>query len=62
MTTFGGYKGSVTASMGVASYNAGTVAPDALLKRADEAVYAAKHQGRNRCIPASTLEEKRDAA
>ncbi|MDF1839135.1 MAG: diguanylate cyclase [Planctomycetota bacterium] len=62
VTEFGGYKGSVTASMGIASYNAGIVAPDELLKRADEAVYAAKHQGRNRCIPASTLEAKRDAA
>lgn len=39
-------RGSV--SVGVATREEGVVDIDALLKRADEAVYAAKHQGRNR--------------
>ncbi len=62
VTEFGSYKGSVTASMGVASFCSGSMAPSELLKRADEAVYAAKHQGRNRCIPASSLNVAKDAA
>ncbi|MCA9003309.1 MAG: GGDEF domain-containing protein, partial [Planctomycetes bacterium] len=62
VTKFGKYEGAVTASMGVASFYLGMTEPGELLKQADDAVYAAKHQGRNRCIPASSLAEKRDAA
>ncbi|MBS1963501.1 MAG: sensor domain-containing diguanylate cyclase [Bdellovibrionales bacterium] len=39
--------GRVTASIGVAAYEAG-VAPDVVLKRADEALYESKQGGRNR--------------
>jgi diguanylate cyclase (GGDEF)-like protein len=38
----------VTFSAGVASFPAHGLAPDALLRAADEAVYAAKEHGRNR--------------
>ena len=62
VTAFGGYKGAVTASLGVASFSSGSMAPSELLKKADEAVYAAKHQGRNRCVAASSLTPARDAA
>jgi diguanylate cyclase (GGDEF)-like protein len=43
----------VTASMGVASLGPGTSTSDALLRLADEALYAAKHGGRNRVVVAS---------
>jgi two-component system cell cycle response regulator len=41
---------TVTISIGVAASLAGEVRPDALLKRADEAMYEAKAMGRNRVI------------
>ncbi|MCP5021108.1 MAG: diguanylate cyclase [bacterium] len=62
VTEFGQYRGAVTASMGVASFCSGSMAPSDLLKRADEAVYAAKDQGRNRCVLASSLNAAKDAA
>lgn len=37
-----------TVSIGIATMDAGTGSVDALLKRADQALYAAKHGGRNR--------------
>jgi len=37
----------VTASIGVASCNDDDTDPDAVLARADHALYAAKHAGRN---------------
>jgi diguanylate cyclase (GGDEF)-like protein len=40
----------VTVSMGVAIYRAGDDAKGGLFKRADEYLYAAKHQGRNRVV------------
>lgn len=40
----------VTVSMGVAIYRAGGDAKGGLFKRADENLYAAKHQGRNRVV------------
>jgi len=47
----------VTASMGVSSWQGPNDAPDALLRRADEALYAAKRRGRD-CVaqwePSST--------
>ncbi len=46
----------MTLSAGVASYPApGIDGPDTLLKRADEALYAAKESGRNRVVRASEL-------
>jgi two-component system cell cycle response regulator len=41
---------SVTISIGVAASHGGADAPQALLRRADEALYEAKAQGRNRVI------------
>jgi two-component system cell cycle response regulator len=40
----------VTASVGVASLERPTDTPEALIKRADNALYAAKRQGRNRVV------------
>ena len=40
----------VTISIGVASSDDAEDTPEALLKRADEALYEAKHAGRNRVI------------
>jgi diguanylate cyclase (GGDEF)-like protein len=40
--------GSVTVSIGVAGLGDGTCAPDALFETADQALYAAKEDGRNR--------------
>ena len=39
----------VTASLGVATWLGGDDEPDALLRRADEALYSAKRSGRDRC-------------
>jgi diguanylate cyclase (GGDEF)-like protein len=45
------FRGSVTVSVGVACYSDGVETPAHLLKLADEALYAAKHAGRNKvCI------------
>jgi len=45
-----------TVSIGIATMDEATPTVDALLKRADEALYAAKHGGRNRvCGPAMVL-------
>jgi two-component system cell cycle response regulator len=41
---------SVTISIGVAASHGGADTPQALLRRADEALYEAKAQGRNRVI------------
>jgi diguanylate cyclase (GGDEF)-like protein len=46
--------GSITVSMGVAVYPEHGQTPEALLKAADEALYQAKRQGRNRVVAAST--------
>jgi len=40
----------VTASFGVAELDRSGLNVDALLKRADTALYAAKEDGRNRCM------------
>jgi len=42
----------LTASLGVAEHRLGTLGPDAVLNRADAALYRAKHEGRDRVIPA----------
>jgi two-component system cell cycle response regulator len=41
---------TVTISIGVATSHSGEERPQALLKRADEAVYEAKSTGRNKVI------------
>jgi diguanylate cyclase (GGDEF)-like protein len=47
-----------TVSIGIATMDEATSGVDALLKRADEALYTAKHSGRNRvCGPATVLAE-----
>ena len=46
----------VTLSIGVATLAAGSdVGPDGFLGQADQALYAAKHLGRNRVISADTM-------
>ena len=40
----------VTCSIGIASLNAGFETPEELIKRADAALYRAKHTGRNRVM------------
>ncbi len=45
--------GPVTLSAGICSLSADTATPEQLLQQADNALYAAKHQGRNRVICAS---------
>jgi two-component system, cell cycle response regulator len=40
----------VTVSIGLASVSSATDTPEALLKRADEALYRAKREGRNRVV------------
>ena len=46
-----GYQGSITVSVGVASYSSELASTAELLKLADEALYAAKEAGRNKvCI------------
>jgi two-component system cell cycle response regulator len=42
---------TVTASLGVASIGSAEESVEALLKRADKALYRAKHEGRNRVVP-----------
>lgn len=44
----------VTASFGIAQVDSGMADVDAWLSAADEPLYAAKHEGRNRCVVAST--------
>ncbi|MBB4066706.1 PleD family two-component system response regulator [Gellertiella hungarica] len=41
---------NLTASMGIASNLAGAETPEQLLKQADQALYTAKHNGRNRVV------------
>jgi len=49
---------SCTVSIGIATMDEGTAGVDALIKRADEALYAAKHGGRNQVRgPAVVLAE-----
>ncbi len=42
--------GSIKVSVGIASSNKNTYTPKQVLKQADQALYQAKHQGRNRCV------------
>lgn len=44
---------TMTASMGIASNLAGAETPEQLLKQADQALYTAKHNGRNRVVAAA---------
>ncbi len=44
---------TLTASMGIASNLAGAETPEQLLKQADQALYTAKHNGRNRVVAAA---------
>lgn len=52
----------VSVSVGVASYPDDGVTPDNLLRRADEALYAAKHAGRDQVVAVSTLKNSVSAA
>ncbi|MYZ46673.1 PleD family two-component system response regulator [Propylenella binzhouense] len=46
----GGISLPVTVSIGVAEFHGGTESVDSLVRRADQALYAAKRQGRNRVV------------
>ncbi|MEA5575808.1 diguanylate cyclase [Anabaena sp. UHCC 0451] len=50
-------KVSITVSIGVASYNLGDKTIDVIIQRADQAVYQAKNQGRNRVIANDSREQ-----
>jgi len=51
---YGGKKSlAITVSVGVAGFRAGQTTADAILKRADEALYRAKREGRNRVVAAA---------
>lgn len=50
LTYHGEPLGRITLSCGVASFPSHTEAPQKLLRLADEALYQAKHSGRNRCV------------
>lgn len=55
--------GRITASLGVATWTEQVVTPSALVKTADEALYEAKRNGRNRVIVADTrLDEPQKGA
>lgn len=45
----------VTVSIGVATFPANGNTPEALMRAADEALYRAKHEGRNRVVPATPV-------
>lgn len=47
--------GQITVSLGVAGYAPPLSTPDALVRAADEALYSAKRQGRNRVVEAAPL-------
>lgn len=47
--SFPGIEQTITASLGIACLNPETQSIDELIKRADRALYEAKHSGRNRC-------------
>lgn len=47
---------SVTASCGLATFSPAAADLDTMLRRADEALYAAKEQGRDRCVVATVAE------
>ncbi|TVP46179.1 MAG: GGDEF domain-containing protein [Halomonas sp.] len=53
--------GHITLSCGVATYPDHTQDPQQLLRLADEALYRAKHAGRNRCVVANEPLEKPQA-
>jgi diguanylate cyclase (GGDEF)-like protein len=49
--THDGQNISITVSIGIAALEASDASPEAAIKRADNALYAAKNQGRNRvCV------------
>ncbi|MEX1024678.1 MAG: diguanylate cyclase [Planctomycetota bacterium] len=58
---FSNFEGNVTISLGVAERQEGMRNVDELLKVADEAVYLAKHGGRNRVLPGSFQPGRRSA-
>ena len=60
-TTLGGPSDPVTVSAGVATWRKDETI-EALLARADAALYEAKHQGRNRCVAAAPLQAVESAA
>ena len=45
----------MTASIGLAGATLGMAAFEVMLKRADQALYEAKHTGRNRVVKAPTM-------
>jgi two-component system cell cycle response regulator len=51
----------VTLSLGVASYPEDAPAKDAVIARADQSLYAAKHAGRNRTVCAADLDKSKPA-
>jgi diguanylate cyclase (GGDEF)-like protein len=48
--TFEDQQISITISIGVSSYDVGDKSIDSIIQRADQALYQAKNQGRNRVV------------
>jgi diguanylate cyclase (GGDEF)-like protein len=62
VTVRGGREAYATVSVGVASYPGAAADETALVERADAALYASKHRGRNRVTIATVVSHKADVA
>jgi len=62
VTVRGGRQACATVSVGVASYPGAASAESELIERADAALYASKHRGRNRVTIATVISREADAA
>jgi GGDEF domain-containing protein len=62
LTLSGGREASATVSVGLASYPGAAEDEPGLIERADAALYASKHRGRNRVTIATLVSREAEAA